>query len=124
MVRPLKVGPLHVRPLDVRPQNVRCLYVTPLDVRRVYEDPWNMRSLDIRPGLNFNPNFFLFSLKAFYQIIFPIVFRASSIKLIEKKRIKLNWLLKLSFLNSNFTLTLGYLNSTLNNPALDVRPLN
>ena len=66
---------------------------------------------------------FFFVKKAFYRIIFPIIFRAPSIKLAEK-RIKLNWLLKLSFLNSNFTLTLGYLNSTLNNPALDVRPLN
>ena len=35
------------------------------------------------------------------------------------KRIKLNLLSKLSFLNSNFGLTLGYLNAALNNSALD-----
>ena len=35
------------------------------------------------------------------------------------KRIKLNLLFKLSYLNSNFALTLGYLNPALNNPAQD-----
>ena len=34
------------------------------------------------------------------------------------ERIKLNLLFELSNLNSNFTLTLGYLNPALNNPAL------
>ena len=34
------------------------------------------------------------------------------------KRIKLNLLFKLSYLNSYFALTLGYLNPALNNPAL------
>ena len=33
------------------------------------------------------------------------------------KRTKLNLLYKLSYLNSNFALTLGYLNPALNNPA-------
>ena len=33
------------------------------------------------------------------------------------KRIKLNFLFNPSYLNSNFTLTLGYLNPALNNPA-------
>jgi len=36
------------------------------------------------------------------------------------ERIKLNLLFKLSNLNSNFALTLGYLNPALNNPALVV----
>ena len=35
------------------------------------------------------------------------------------KRIKLNSLFKLSYLNSNFALTLGYHNPALNNPALE-----
>ena len=35
------------------------------------------------------------------------------------KRIKLKLLSKLSFLNSNFAVTLGYLNPVLNNSALD-----
>ena len=34
------------------------------------------------------------------------------------KRIKLNLLFKLSYLTSNFAVTLGYLNPALNNPAL------
>ena len=34
------------------------------------------------------------------------------------KRIKLNLLFELSYLNSNFELTLGYLNLALNNSAL------
>ena len=38
------------------------------------------------------------------------------IKLLTK-RIKLNLLFKLSYLNSNFELTLGYLNPALNNSA-------
>ena len=37
------------------------------------------------------------------------------------KRIKLNLLFNLSYLNSNFALTLGYLNPALNNLALRVR---
>ena len=35
------------------------------------------------------------------------------------KRIKLNFLFNPSYLNSNFALTLGYLNPPLNNPARD-----
>ena len=37
---------------------------------------------------------------------------------IVEKRIKLNLHFKLSYLNSNFVLTLGYVNPALNNPAL------
>ena len=37
---------------------------------------------------------------------------------LEAKRFELNFLLKLSDLKSNFTLTLGYLNPALNNPGL------
>ena len=36
----------------------------------------------------------------------------------QAKRFELNFLLKLSDLKSNFTLTLGYLNPALNNPGL------
>ena len=36
----------------------------------------------------------------------------------QKNYCKLNFLFKLSYLNSNFALTLGYLNPALNNPAL------
>ena len=37
----------------------------------------------------------------------------------QAKRFELNFLLKLSDLKSNFTLTLGYLNPALNNPGQD-----
>ena len=37
---------------------------------------------------------------------------------LEAKRFELNFLLKLSDLKSNFTLTLGYLNPALNHPGL------
>ena len=36
----------------------------------------------------------------------------------QAKRFELNFLVKLSDLKSNFTLTLGYLNQALNNPGL------
>ena len=72
-------------------------------------------------GLNFNPGFFFFLTKAFSWIIFfnfLIFFLEYRIIKLQTKRIKLNLLFKLSFLNSNFTLTLGYLNPGLNNLAL------
>ena len=50
--------------------------------------------------------------KAFSRIIFSIPI----IKLWTERK-KLNLLFMLSYLNSNFSLTLGYLNQTLNNPA-------
>ena len=46
----------------------------------------------------------------------PLIPRVQIIKL-WTKRIKLNLLFKLSYLNWNFALTLGYLNPALNNPA-------
>ena len=69
-------------------------------------------------GLNFNLGFFFFLTKAFSWIIFSIFLEYLIIKL-QTKRIKLTLLFKLnSFLNSSFTLTLGYLNPALNNLAL------
>ena len=38
----------------------------------------------------------------------------------KQKGIKLNLLFHVSYLNSNFSLTLGYLNPALNNPAQDL----
>ena len=40
---------------------------------------------------------------------------------VQTKRIKTEMLFKFSNLNSNLTLTLGYLNPALNNPALGSR---
>ena len=42
-------------------------------------------SISANPGLNFNMGVFFFCLKAFYRKIFPIVFRASSIQIVDKK---------------------------------------
>ena len=69
-------------------------------------------------GINFDLGFFFFLTKAFSWIIFSIFLEYLIIKL-QTKRIKLTLLFKLnSFLNSSFTLTLGYLNLALNNLAL------
>ena len=74
------------------------------------------RLISANPGLNFNLGLFFFSSKAFSRTIFSILFRVANPKLLTK-RIKLNMLFKLSYLNSNFELTLGYLNPALNNSA-------
>ena len=66
------------------------------------------------PRLNFSPGFF-FS-KAFSRIIFSIFSRASNHQIVDKK-ITLNLLFMLSYLNSNFALTPLYFNPALKNPA-------
>ena len=69
----------------------------------------------INPGLNFNLGSSFFCLKVFSWINFSWLFRASNHQ--KARRIKLNLLFKLSYLNSNLALTLGYLKPALNNPA-------
>ena len=49
---------------------------------------------------------------------FSVSFSKHQIVILQTKRIRLNFLLKLLDLKSDFTLTLGYLNPALNNPAL------
>ena len=49
---------------------------------------------------------------------FSMSFLKHQIVILQTKRIRLNFLLKLLDLKSDFTLTLGYLNPALNNPAL------
>ena len=78
------------------------------------------RPVSANPGLNFNPGFFFFSSKAFSRKIFSILFRVFNHQIVEK-RIKLHLHFKLSYLNSNFVLTLGYVNPALNNPALLIK---
>ena len=76
------------------------------------------RLISTNPGLNFNPGLFFFSSKAFSRTIFSILFRVANHQIVDKKNYcKLNLLFKLSYLNSNFKLTLGYLNPALNNSA-------
>ena len=73
--------------------------------------------LALNPGLNFNPGFFLFCSKAFPEnFLYSFQSIGPTIKIVHR-RMKLNWLVKCSYLNSNFTLTLGYLY-----PVLTTRP--
>ena len=73
-------------------------------------------------GLNINPGSFFVLSKALSRIIFSILFRVSNHQIVGK-RIKLNLLFKLSYLSSNFALTLGYLNPASNNPAQNCNSL-
>ena len=64
-------------------------------------------SISANPGLScFNSDFFFFCSKAFARIIFAIPLENLIIKLYTK-RIQPNLLLKLSYLNSNFAVSLG-----------------
>ena len=76
--------------------------------------------LALNPGLNFTWVSFSFVQKHFLGQ-FSLIFIEHRIINLLTKRIKLNLLYKLSYLNSNFALTLGYLNPALNNPAQDGR---
>ena len=64
-------------------------------------------------------NFLLLLLKRIFSDNYYIsIFLKHSIIKLRAKRIKLNLLFKLSYLNSNFALSLEYLNPALNNPVL------
>ena len=64
-------------------------------------------SISANPGLScFNSDFFFFCSKAFARIIFAIPLENLIIKLYTK-RIQPNLLLKLSYLNTNFAVSLG-----------------
>ena len=65
-------------------------------------------------GLNFNPSFFFLLSKALSRIFFSILFRVSNHQIVFKENLPF----KLSYLSSNFALTLGYLNPASNNFAL------
>ena len=65
------------------------------------------RPISVNPGLNFNPGFFFFCSKTISRIIFSSLFIESNHQIVDTKRIKLNLLFKLSYLNQNFALTLG-----------------
>ena len=66
--------------------------------------------------LALNPGFFFLWSTTFSLIIFCAIFRASNHQLVDKKN-KTEMLFKLSNLNSNHALTMGYLNPALNNSA-------
>ena len=91
-----------------------CLHqaTTPTGV----EVPLASRAQLFEGRLGFNPGFFFLCSKAFSQIIFSVIFRASNHQLVDKKNSN-EMLFKLSNLNSNLALTLRYLYSALNNSA-------
>ena len=68
--------------------------------------------------INFNLDFFIHLFESLFQIISSVFLGHPIIKLWSKGMV-LNFLLKLLNLKSDFTLTQGYLNPNLNNPALD-----
>ena len=66
------------------------------------------------PGLNFNLGFFISFFKSLKGKVSLFFLEHLMIKL-QAKRFELNFLLTLSDLKSNFTLTLAYLNPAFNN---------
>lgn len=74
------------------------------------------RLISAYPGLNLNLGLLFFFTKAFTQITFYILFRASNHQNVDKK-ITLNLHFELSYLNPNFALTLVYLSWLKNNLA-------
>ena len=91
---------------------------------------WSGMFLDSKPCLRFGlilgltgpafeePRFLSLRFKSIVSDNFFLFFRASNHQSVDKK-IKPSLLFKLSYLNSNFALTLGYLNPSLNNTAQD-----
>ena len=76
-----------------------------------YQGPAVRRRISANPGLNFNPGFYISLFKSRYGIIFPIPFNAFNHSIVPNKNgIHSNFLLNLSDLKSNFTLTMVYLN--------------
>ena len=73
------------------------------------------RLISTKSGFNFNLGFFIFWSKVFSRIIFSILFIACNHQVVGEKDV---FVFKLSYLNSNFALTLGYLNPALINSAL------
>ena len=80
------------------------------------QGPVVRRRISANTGLNFNLDFFTPLFESLFGIISSILYRASNHQILIKKNYT-EFLLKLSGLKSEFTLTLGYLNPALNNPA-------
>ena len=69
-------------------------------------------------GLKFYPAFFFFCLKVLSRISSILhTLRAPNHPIVDNKN-HTKFAFKLSYLNFNFALTLGYLNRALNNPSL------
>ena len=99
------------------PCGIRCFqtkfafYLAEFDKRAnsILLGPAVRRPISSSSRLNFNLGFFIPLYKSLFGIIFCVLWRASNSN---------EFLLKLSDLKSDFTLTLAYLNPALNNPAL------
>ena len=82
------------------------------------QDPVVQRVISTNPelNLNLNPGFFI---SLFNSLLgkFSLFFLEHPMIKLQAKRFDLNFLLKLSDLKSNSTLTLGYLNPALDNPG-------
>ena len=82
------------------------------------QDPVVQRVISTNPelNLNLNPGFFI---SLFNSLLgkFSLFFLEHPMIKLQAKRFDLNFLLKLSDLKSNSTLTLGYLNLAMDNPG-------
>ena len=67
--------------------------------------------ISAKTGLNFNPGFFF--------LLFKSIFSNDFLNSISTREKVPEFAFKLSYVNSNFRLNLGYLNPSLNNPALN-----
>ena len=80
------------------------------------QGPVVRRRISANTGLNFNLDFFTPLFESLFGIISSILYQAYNHQILIKKNYTA-FFLKLSDLKSEFTLTLGYLNPALNNPA-------
>ena len=102
--------------LMLAPQTIVVISKIKRTFLSILQGPVVRRRISADPRLNFNLGLFFFCSKAFSRIIFSILFRASNHQIVGKKN-KTDFLFKLSYLSSNFALTLSYLNPALNNTA-------
>ena len=82
----------------------------------ILQRPVVRRPIRANPVLNFNPGLLISLFKSF-RLKFPHSFLGHSMIKLQAKIFELSFLLKPSELQSNFTLTLVYLNPALNNPG-------
>ena len=81
-----------------------------------HQGPVVRRPISANPGLNFKLGLFFFCSKAFYRIIFSILFRASNHQIAGKKN-KTEFAFLAFISEFKFRPNHGYLNPALNNPA-------
>ena len=81
-------------------------------------DPAVRRLISADPRLNFNLDFFIPLFKCLFGIVSGVLFRASNNHILDKKNLT-EFSFKAIRSETDFTLTLGYLNLALNNLALN-----